>query len=78
MKRVKINLSTIDKVKKFTEAALTLPCDIEIRSGKYIIDGKSIMGIFSLNLDHDIDLVINSDDDAVIAKALDKFSNFIV
>ena len=43
-------LHSINDVKKFVSAANALPCDIDVISGRYIIDAKSIMGMFSLDL----------------------------
>ena len=46
----KIMLSSINDVKVFVNAANDQPCDIDIVSGRYVIDAKSIMGIFSIDL----------------------------
>lgn len=43
-------LDSINDVKSFVAAAGTLPCDIDVISGRYVIDAKSIMGMFSLDL----------------------------
>ena len=43
-------LNSVSKVKDFNKVASNLDCDINVISGRYFIDGKSIMGIFSLNL----------------------------
>ncbi len=43
-------LSSINDVKRFVSAANSLPCDIDVISGRYVIDAKSIMGMFSLDL----------------------------
>ncbi len=50
MKSVDILLDTIDKVKAFTTLANEKDFDIDLTSGRYIVDAKSIMGIFSLDL----------------------------
>ena len=49
-KEILINLNTIEKVKRFIHITNEFNCDIEIRVGKWVVDGKSIMGLFSLNL----------------------------
>lgn len=46
----KVLLNSVSKVKDFNKVASDLDCDINVISGRYVIDGKSIMGIFSLNL----------------------------
>jgi len=50
MKDFKILLSSINDVKMFVNAASIQPFDIDVVSGRYTIDAKSIMGIFSLDL----------------------------
>lgn len=55
----KILLNTISKVKKFVNISNKSSINIDIHSGKYLIDGKSIMGIFSLDLSKE--LTISSD-----------------
>lgn len=62
MKTVKIDLGSIDKVKSFVNDVTKFDCDFDLVSGRYVIDAKSIMGIFSLDLSKPIDLTIHSDD----------------
>lgn len=68
MTTVKISLNSIDKVKSFVNDVTKFDCDFDLISGRYVIDAKSIMGIFSLDLSKDIDLSIHSEDnvDAVM------------
>ena len=61
MKTVKISLSSIDKVKSFVNDINRFDCDFDLVSGRYIIDSKSIMGIFSLDLSKPITLNIHAD-----------------
>lgn len=58
MKTVKISLNSIDKVKSFVNDITKYDYDFDLVSGRYVIDAKSIMGIFSLDLSKDIDLNI--------------------
>ena len=51
MKTVKISLNSIDKVKSFVNEITKFDYDFDLVSGRYVIDAKSIMGIFSLDLD---------------------------
>ena len=46
VRNVKVLLSEVSKVKDFVEAVLRFSCDFDLVSGHYVIDGKSIMGIF--------------------------------
>ena len=64
MKTVKISLNSIDKVKSFVNDVTKFDTDFDLVSGRYVIDAKSIMGIFSLDLSKPIDLTIHSDNDA--------------
>ena len=64
MKSVKISLNSIDKVKSFVNELSKFDVDFDLVSGRYVIDAKSIMGIFSLDLSKSIDLNIHADGDA--------------
>ena len=61
MRKVFITLSSIDDVKVFVNEINLLPCDADLVSGRYTVDAKSIMGIFSLDLSKAIDLNIHDD-----------------
>ena len=61
MKNVKISLNSIDKVKAFVNTIARYDLDFDLVSGRYVIDAKSIMGIFSLDLSKPIDLNIHGD-----------------
>ena len=74
MKTVKISLNSIDKVKAFVNEVTKYDAEFDLVSGRYVIDEKSIMGIFSLDLSKPIDLNIHSENniDEILAK-LDEF-----
>ena len=61
MKTVQISLNSIDKVKSFVNAITQYEYDFDLISGRYVIDAKSIMGIFSLDLSKPIDLAIHAE-----------------
>ena len=61
MKTVKISLNSIDKVKTFVNEINRFESDFDLVSGRYVIDAKSIMGIFSLDISKPIDLNIHTD-----------------
>ena len=63
MKTVTISLNSIDKVKAFVNDITKFDSDFDLVSGRYVIDAKSIMGIFRLDLSKPIDLNIHSEDD---------------
>lgn len=64
MKTVQISLNSIDKVKAFVNDITRFDYDFDLVSGRYVIDAKSIMGIFSLDLSKPIDLNIHAEDNA--------------
>ena len=76
MKSKNVLLNSITDVKEFVTIVSTFGSDIDLVSGRYIIDAKSIMGIFSLDLTKPITVQIASDEQA------DKFfadiANFVV
>ena len=63
MIEVQISLNSIDKVKSFVNAITQFEYDFDLISGRYVIDAKSIMGIFSLDLSKPIDLAIHAEAD---------------
>ena len=64
MKTVQISLNSIDKVKSFVNDISKFDYDFDLVSGRYVIDAKSIMGIFSLDLSRPIELTIHADEKA--------------
>ena len=76
MKTVKISLNSIDKVKAFVNEVTKFDAEFDLVSGRYVIDAKSIMGIFSLDLSKDIDLNIHNEEN--IDVILGKLAPFIV
>ena len=63
MTTVKVSLSSIDKVKAFVNDISGFSADFDLVAGRYVIDAKSIMGIFSLDISKPIDLNIYVDKD---------------
>lgn len=77
MTTAKIRLATIADVREFVNEIAAFEGDIDLSSGRYVVDGKSIMGIFSLDLLSPIGLTIYADDAA--AKALlEKLAKFVI
>lgn len=76
MTTAKININTINDVKNFVNI-VTTKCeyDVDIVSGRYAIDAKSIMGIFSLDLSKELTLNIHSDD---CADFLEEIKSYII
>ncbi len=63
MREMRIELNTIDKVKRFVSLISTLDGEFDILAGRYVIDAKSILGIFSVDLSKPLTLRIEQEDD---------------
>lgn len=61
MRTLKIRLSSTQSVKDFVNVVATYPYDMDLRSGRHVVDAKSILGIFSFNLSQPLDLCIYAD-----------------
>ena len=61
MKTVQISLNSIDKVKAFVNEVTKFDAEFDLVSGRYVIDAKSIMGIFSLDISKPIELNIHAE-----------------
>ncbi len=78
MKTVSISLNSIDKVKSFVNDLQKFDVDFDLVSGRYVIDAKSIMGIFSLDLSKNIDLNIHSESDEETSAILSVLNQYVV
>ena len=76
MKTVKISLNSIDKVKSFVNDITKFDYDFDLVSRRYVIDAKSIMGIFSLDLSKPIDLNIHVEDN--VDEIISSLSPYII
>ena len=76
MKTVHISLNSIDKVKAFVNEITKFDNDFDLVSCRYVIDAKSIMGIFSLDLSKSIELNIHSENN--VDEILEVLSPYIV
>ena len=74
----KVKLDTIEKVKEFVKIVSNYNEEILVSCGKYIVDAKSILGVFSLNLSDDLSLSILTDDNKVRDKLHNDIQKFIV
>jgi len=61
MKTVHVKLDTVEKVKGFVNMVAPLEGDIDLGEDRYIVDAKSIMGIFSLDLSKPLKLAIHNE-----------------
>ncbi len=74
MKSVKISLQMAQNVKDFVKIVQDYPFEIDLKSDKYVVDAKSILGIFSLDLSKPLVVEIHSDDCDDLIAALKKFA----
>ena len=63
-----VNLNSIERVKNFVNKITTIESDIDLIYGRYTLDAKSIMAIFSINLNNKLKLVLHSDNEDEIRK----------
>ena len=63
---VMINLNEVSKANKFINEIVKFPSDVDIVSGRYICDAKSLLAIFSYDLSKPVKIVIHSDDEEEI------------
>ena len=70
-----IRLSTIQDIRNFVEIVSLTDVEVDLSSNRYVVDGKSIMGIFSLDLLNPIKMIVHSDD---CPDLMEKLSHFIV
>ncbi len=74
MKSMQISLEKASQVKDFVQIVQKYPYDIELKSERYIVDAKSILGIFSLDLARPLTIEIHSDDCDDLLKELKAFA----
>lgn len=62
MFKLKVKFDTISQIKSFVNFVTTKNCDFDISHDRFVIDAKSIMGIFSLDLSNELTLICHTDD----------------
>ncbi len=77
MDKLKINLNEVAKVKKFVSILDNFKEDVDIISGRFTLDARSIMGLFSLDLSKDIEVFIHTKDLDVYKDFKNKMKEFI-
>lgn len=73
MRTFNLLLSSINDVKDFVNIVSKYDFDVDLTSGRYVVDAKSIMGIFSLDLSKPIKVEVHSDDCESFVAELEKF-----
>lgn len=72
-KKIQLIVSAIDKVKTFVNINSKYDCTIDVVSGRYVIDGKSIMGMFSLDLTKVLDVTIECENESDIDSLIKEY-----
>ena len=78
MKSVKIKLSTIEDIRNFVGILAKYSVDLDLKSGRYTVDARSLMGIFSLDLVNPVEFIVHSDDSAVTDAVFADIKNWLV
>ena len=78
MFRAMISLNNIDGVKEFNSIVTQIDCDMDLMSGRYVIDAKSIMGVFSLDLSKPIEYVAHVEDGPALNEIKEQLAKFFV
>ena len=73
MKSVMIRLSLVENVNKFVNIVSRYPFEMDLRAGRHVVDAKSILGIFSLDLSRPITLDVYSDECDALLKEIESF-----
>ena len=73
MKSIKISLEMAQRVKEFVNITQNYSCEILLKSGKYVVDAKSILGIFSLDLSLPVTVEIYDDNCTELVERVKKF-----
>ncbi len=73
MKSVMIKLSLVENVNRFVNIVTRYPFEMDLRAGRHVVDAKSILGIFSLDLSKPIALEIYSDDSGELLEEIRPF-----
>ena len=76
MNMIKVQFRGLDSVKNFVNILSKFDNDFDIVDKRYVIDAKSIMGLFSLDLTHPLDFKIYSEDEAVVKSVIESLDDF--
>ena len=78
MQKFIVNLNSINKIKEFSNDISQFESDVDVVSGRYVIDAKSIMGLFSLDLSKPIQIMIHSDNEFELERFAVTMKNYEV
>ena len=69
-KSVNVKLALVDEVKKLNKIATNSEADVRVHSNSYVVDAKSLLGIFSLDLSKPVEIKVKHDDTDVVNRFL--------
>ena len=75
--KITVTLNDFSKIKKFSSDVVKFESDIDLVKGRYIIDAKSTIGIFTLDLSSPVDVIIHSDNEDEIKRFNEVMEAFI-
>lgn len=73
MVKLNVKIVSMQDADKFNKICSKFHCDMDLQSGKYYVDAKSIMGIFSLDLSQPLILNADTDDEQKVKEAFAEF-----
>jgi len=76
--KFKVLLDSVEKIQEFVKVANSTHCDIDLVSGKYYLDAKSILGILSCNVHEPMTMIVNSSDEEEIGNFKNRIVEFLV
>ena len=78
MVKLTVKIVSMQDADKFNKLCSKFVCDMDLQSGKYYVDAKSIMGIFSVDLSKALTLVIGTNDKTEIDRIKKTIQKFVV
>ena len=76
MTKVVVNLNEMSKLNGFVNEVATFESDVDAVRDHYIVDAKSIMGMFSFDLSKDVEIILHSDDEAEISRFIEVMKKY--
>ena len=74
--RITVNLNDFLKAKRFSEKVIRFESDVDIVRGRYVIDAKSTLGIYTIDLSEPVDVEIHSDSETEIKRFNEEMEEF--
>lgn len=75
--KITVTLNDFIRIKNFSSEVVKFESDIDLVKGRYIIDAKSTIGIFTLDLSSPVDVIIHSDNEDEIKRFNEVMEAFV-